>query len=176
MLVPMAKVEIIGPKTKFFDVVDLLRRRDKLHIEDLTKKISSEVRLDQMEVEWQVQAGAERERMEDLLIRVRAIIKALHLPGSTIDEVARQKEYLKLWKLESSELSDEVVKVIDEVEERTAGSLVAVRDRERDLAARPLRADPRTRSSRSRGRSSPPGRSTRSRCSSSAATRACSSS
>ena len=119
MLVPMARVEIIGPKNRFFEVVTLLHEQGTLHIEDLSKKISAgEMPVEQMAVA--VGQAGERERMEDLLIRVRAIIKALHLPGTTVDEVARQKEYLKLWKLASSELSDEVVKVIDEVEERTA--------------------------------------------------------
>jgi vacuolar-type H+-ATPase subunit I/STV1 len=86
-LVPMAKVEIIGPKSKFFDVVDMLHEHGKLHIEDLSKKIEShEVRLDQMEV---VQSQEqERERMGELLIRVRAVIKALQLPGTHIDEAA----------------------------------------------------------------------------------------
>jgi len=119
VLVPMARVEIIGPKNRFFEVVTLLHEQGTLHIEDLSKRIGSgEMPVEQMAVA--VGQAGERERMEDLLIRVRAIIKALHLPGTTVDEVARQKEYLKLWKLASSELSDEVVKVIDEVEERTA--------------------------------------------------------
>jgi V/A-type H+-transporting ATPase subunit I len=115
----MARVEIIGPKNRFFEVVTLLHEQGTLHIEDLTKKIGSgEMPVEQMAVA--VGQAGERERMEDLLIRVRAIIKALHLPGTTVDEVARQREYLKLWKLSTAELSDEVVKVIDEVEERTA--------------------------------------------------------
>jgi V/A-type H+/Na+-transporting ATPase subunit I len=119
VLVPMARVEIIGPKNRFFEVVSLLHEQGTLHIEDLTKKIGSgEMPVEQMAVA--IGQAGERERMEDLLIRVRAIIKALHLPGTQVDEVARQKEYLKLWKLSSSELSDEVVKVIDDVEERTA--------------------------------------------------------
>jgi len=119
VLVPMARVEIIGPKNRFFEAVSLLHEQGKLHIEDLSKKIGSgEMPVEQMGVA--IGQAGERERMEDLLIRVRAIIKALQLPGTQINEVARQKEYLKLWKLESSELSDEVVRVIDEVEERTA--------------------------------------------------------
>lgn len=119
MLVPMARVEIIGPKNRFFEVVTLLHEQGTLHIEDLSKKIDrGEMPVAQMAVG--VGQAGERERMEDLLIRVRAIIKALHLPGSQVDEVARQKEYLKLWKLTPSELADEITWVIDEVEERTA--------------------------------------------------------
>ena len=119
MLVPMAKVELIGPKSKVFDVVSVIHEQGKLHIEDLTKKIQSgEVPLDKMEVVAGQQA--ERDRMEELLLRVRAIVKALHLPGATVDEAARQKEYLRLWKLDSAELADEVTKVVSEVEGRTS--------------------------------------------------------
>ena len=118
-LVPMAKVELIGPKNKFFEVVTLIHEQGKLHIEDLTKKISSgEVPLDKMEVVANQQA--ERDRMEDLLIRVRGIIKALHLPGVTIDEAKRQEEYLRLWKLDTTALSDEVTQVVQEVEGKTS--------------------------------------------------------
>jgi V/A-type H+-transporting ATPase subunit I len=119
MLVPMAKVEVIGPKNRFFDVVSLVHEQGKLHIEDLTNKIASgEMPLDKMEVVAGQQA--ERDRMEELLIRVRAIIKALHLPGTTIDEAARQKEYLRLWKMDTQQLGDEVASVIQEVEGRTS--------------------------------------------------------
>ena len=133
MLVPMAKVEIIGPKSKFFDVVDMLHEHGKLHIEDLSKKIEShEVRLDQMEV---VQSQEqERERMAELLIRVRAVIKALHLPGTQVDEAKRQKEYLRLWKLDSRQLADEIAHVVDEVEEKTSGLAISQTEIESELA------------------------------------------
>ncbi len=119
MLVPMARMELIGPKNIFFDVLSLLHEAGTLHIEDLSKKIDAgELPLDQMEVvENQL---AEQERMEDLLIRLRSIIKALHLPAEATDEVARQKHYLELWQLDSKELAAEVTKVIDQVEDRTS--------------------------------------------------------
>jgi len=112
-------MELIGPKSRFFDVVSLLHEMGTLHIEDLAKKIGSgELPLDQMEiVENQL---AEQERMEELLIRLRSIIKALHLPSATVDEVARQKHYLELWQLDSKELAAEVTSVIDQVEDRTS--------------------------------------------------------
>lgn len=119
MLVPMARMELIGPKNIFFDVLSLLHEAGTLHIEDLTKRIDAgELPLEQMEVvENQL---AEQEHMEELLIRLRSIIKALHLPAETVDEVARQKHYLELWQLDAKELAAEVTKVIDEVEDRTS--------------------------------------------------------
>ncbi len=84
MLVPMAKVEIIGPKNLFFDVVGLIHDQGKLHIEDLSRKIASgEIPLDQMEV-YEAQQR-DQEQMEDMLIRVRAILKALHRDKAPID-------------------------------------------------------------------------------------------
>jgi vacuolar-type H+-ATPase subunit I/STV1 len=128
----MAKVEIIGPKSRFFDVVTLLHEQGKIHIEDLSRKIrSGEVPLDQMQVERT--QDVERERMEDLLIRVRSITKALHLPGKEIDPVAREKEYLRLWKMDSQELAGEIHSVIDDVEDRTSALASSQADIESEL-------------------------------------------
>jgi len=133
MLVPMAKVELIGPKNRFFDVVSLLHEIGTLHIEDLTKKIESgQIPLEQMDlVENQL---AEKERMEDLLIRLRSIIKALHLPTSEIDEVARQKQYLELWQLDSKALAAQVTEVIEQVEDKTSSLAQAQASMEAELA------------------------------------------
>jgi V/A-type H+-transporting ATPase subunit I len=133
VLVPMSRVEIIGPKSRFFEVVTLLHEQGTLHIQDLSKKIGAgEIPLDQMEVV--AGQAVERERMDDLLIRVRAIIKALHLPGAAVDEAKRQKEYLRLWKLDSTELSQEIAHVIDEVEDKTSGLAQSQTEIESELA------------------------------------------
>ncbi len=133
MLVPMAKVELIGPKSRFFDVVSLLHEVGTLHIEDLSKKISAgEVPLDQMGVvENQL---AEKERMEDLLIRLRSIIKALHLPTSTVDEVARQKHYLELWQMDAKDLAGEVTGIIEQVEDKTSSLAQAQSSMEAEMS------------------------------------------
>lgn len=133
MLVPMAKVELIGPKNRFFDVVSLLHEIGTLHIEDLTKKIEAgQIPLEQMDlVDNQL---AEKERMEDLLIRLRSIIKALHLPTSEIDEVARQKQYLELWQLDSKALAAQVTEVIEQVEDKTSSLAQAQASMEAELA------------------------------------------
>jgi len=115
----MAKVEIIGPKNDFFEVVSLLHEQGKLHIEDLSRKISSgEVPLQRMEVyETQQQ---DLEQMEELLIRVRAIVKALHRDDIHLDPAARRTQYNELFAKDAGELASEVAVVIGEVEDRTA--------------------------------------------------------
>ncbi len=133
MLVPMAKVELIGPKNRFYDVVSLLHDIGTLHIEDLSKKINKgEIPLDQMSVvEGQ---AAEKERMEDLLLRLRSIVKALSLPAETIDEVEREKQYLQLWSMDARELAQEVTEVIEQVEDRTSSLAQAQSNMEAELA------------------------------------------
>ncbi|TDB39443.1 MAG: hypothetical protein D9V44_00245 [Actinobacteria bacterium] len=133
MLVPMAKVELIGPKNRFYDVVSLLHDIGTLHIEDLSKKINKgEIPLDQMSVvEGQ---AAEKERMEDLLLRLRSIVKALSLPAETIDEVEREKQYLQLWSMDARELAQEVTEVIEQVEDRTSSLAQAQSTMEAELA------------------------------------------
>jgi V/A-type H+-transporting ATPase subunit I len=119
VLVPMAKVEIIGPKSCFFDLVSLLHENGTLHIEDLGKHIGAgDISLDRM------QPAAERmesiEKEQDVLIRVRAIIKALALPGGTVNPQARQVLYDQMWALSDDDLAAEVNGVVGDVEERTA--------------------------------------------------------
>lgn len=119
MLVPMAKVEIIGPKNLFFDVVSLVHERGKLHIDDLTRKIQSgEMPVQRMEVYEQQQR--DQERMEDLLIRVRAILKALHRADTPMSPDDRRALYDQLYAMDGDELAREVANVIEEVEDRTS--------------------------------------------------------
>ncbi len=119
MLVPMTKVEIIGPKSEFLDVVSLLHEQGKVHIEDLSKKIQSgEIALDRMEIQ-----GSEvkvYDQLDELLIRVRAILKTLQAPDGGIDSDKRKVEYDRLWGLSLDELADEIATTIEDVEEKTA--------------------------------------------------------
>lgn len=119
MLVPMAKVEIIGPKSQFLDVVSALHEQGKIHIEDLSKKIQSgEVALDRMEIQ-----GDEikvYDQLDELLIRVRAILKTLTEPAEGVDPKARTIEYERLWSLEPADLAGEISRTIADVEEKTS--------------------------------------------------------
>jgi V/A-type H+-transporting ATPase subunit I len=129
----MAKVELIGPKAHFFEVVSLLHELGTVHFEDMSKKIQAgAVPLDKMEVISN--QASERERMEDLLIRLRSIIKALHLPEEPIEELQRQKEYLQMWNMDAKELSVEVSEVIEQVEDRTSSLAQAQSAMEAELA------------------------------------------
>lgn len=120
MLVPMAKVEIIGPKNCFFELVSLLHENGKLHIEDLGKAINNgDVSLERMQPAPGRLESIEKE--QDVLIRVRAILKALALPGASApDPAARKALYDQMWAMSDDELATEVNDTVGEVEERTA--------------------------------------------------------
>ena len=119
MLVPMAKVEIIGPKSLFLDVVSALHEQGKIHIQDLSKRIASgEVALDRMEI--QSDELKVYDQLEELLMRVRAIIKTLNEPEGGVDSAAKIIEYERLWKLTPPELAEEIESVTTDVEEKTA--------------------------------------------------------
>jgi len=119
VLVPMAKVEIIGPKSLFLDVVSALHEQGKIHIEDLSKKIQSgEVALDRMEI--QGDEVKTYDQLDELLMRVRAILKTLSEPEGGVDPKARTIEYERLWHLKPSELAEEIATTIGDVEEKTA--------------------------------------------------------
>ena len=132
MLVPMAKIEIIGPKNLFFELVSMIHDQGRLHIEDLSKKISNgDVPLDRMEVvDDQLR---ERDRMEEQLVRVRSILKALDQGGTPPSGLVRE-QYSRLYELESDQLSDQIDSVIEEVEERTATLAGTHTDLEAELA------------------------------------------
>ncbi len=132
MLVPMAKVEIIGPKGLFFDVLSMIHDQGRLHIEDLSNKIGrGEVPLDRMEVvEGQ---SRERDDMDEMLIRVRSILKALDRGAPAVDKTAVRSEYDRLCTLDAAALRAEVARVIDEVEDRTATLAATHTDLESEL-------------------------------------------
>lgn len=119
MLVPMAKVEIIGPKGLFFDVLSMIHDQGRLHIEDLSNKISKgEVPLDQMEVVDRQER--ERDSMDEMLIRVRSILKALERGAPEVSSADVRVVYQRLCTMEADALKQEVANVIDDVEDRTA--------------------------------------------------------
>ena len=60
------------------------------------------------------------DQLDELLIRVRAILKTLKEPEGGIDSAARTVEYQRLWQLKPDELAVEVSETIEDVEEKTA--------------------------------------------------------
>jgi V/A-type H+-transporting ATPase subunit I len=115
----MAKVEIIGPKSEFLDLLSLLHEHGKIHVEDLTKKIQTgELPVRKMEIDSE--EVRIYDELDESLLRVRAILKTLTEPADGVDAVRRRAEYDRLWALTPDELCVDIRGLIDEVEDRTA--------------------------------------------------------
>ncbi|RJQ53603.1 MAG: hypothetical protein C4521_06955 [Actinobacteria bacterium] len=119
MLVTMAKVEIVGPKPSFYDVVALLHSLGTLHIEDLGKKIMEEdLPVKQMEIDGS--QLSQSDELRQLLTRVTAIIQAFHALGNEFSDKQRQKAYDDVWRDDAAGLRAEVEDLINQVEARSA--------------------------------------------------------
>lgn len=119
MLVPMAKVEIIGPKNKFLDVVSLLHNIGTLHIEDMSRKImEGTVPVDKMEVdETQLK---EREGLENQLARVRSVLNSFPESREGIAPEVRDRLYGEHWHEDAQQISKEVGQILEDVESQTS--------------------------------------------------------
>jgi V/A-type H+-transporting ATPase subunit I len=115
----MAKVEIIGPRGLSSDVMCLIHEQGRLHIEDLSNKIENgDLPLDRMEIEASQEQALVG--MDEMLVRIRAILKALEREASDADCDRAKAEYSRLNLLDADALRERVETLIDEVEERTA--------------------------------------------------------
>ncbi len=95
MLVEMAKVEILGPKEHFSEVVSLVHDLGDLHIEEVTHAVAESSTVDRMHVDPQSQH--DHDALEDLLVRIRGLLKALTVSGGTIDKRLYQSSYNDVW-------------------------------------------------------------------------------
>lgn len=119
MLVPMAKVEIIGPKGIFYDVMSLIHEQGRLHIDDMSRRIDKgEVPLDKMEID--ASQADQCEDMDEMLVRIKAILKALERDSTGLDAEHVKAEYARLCAFEPELLRKKVCELIDEVEDRVA--------------------------------------------------------
>jgi V/A-type H+/Na+-transporting ATPase subunit I len=119
MLVPMAKVEIIGPKNRFLDVVSLLHSIGTMHIEDLSRKINAgSVPVEHMEAD-EAQLS-ERERLEGLFTRVRAVLGSFPESKEAPSPEELEKLHKEHWREDAAHLADDVTSIIEDVEAQTS--------------------------------------------------------
>jgi V/A-type H+-transporting ATPase subunit I len=119
MILAMSKVQIVGPRRFFYDTLATLHSLGVLHIEDVAKKIPpGEMILRRMEVDEETETR--KKELETLQSRVNTLVKALE-PSEKIEisQGERERFYQEQWKATCEELSEEVEKVLSEVEDKT---------------------------------------------------------
>jgi V/A-type H+-transporting ATPase subunit I len=96
-----------------------MHEQGKIHIEDLSKRIQSGL-MPLRPMEIQGDEVKTYDELDELLIRVRAILKTLSEPETGSDAKAREVEYERLWQMAPAELAVEIDNIIGEVEEKTS--------------------------------------------------------
>lgn len=113
MLLPMSKVEIIGPKHDFSKVLTHLHELGLLDIEDLSAKFKGDIDIRQMQLSETDKAI--KDSLDEGLVKIDSFITAL---GASAEQpVATQSPTLE--KLDDDKLLDEANKLIDSIEAKT---------------------------------------------------------
>jgi V/A-type H+-transporting ATPase subunit I len=108
MLEKMKRILVIGPKRDFQNVVDALYSAGTIHLEDVSKKISSsEISLKR----WEVETGPE---ISNLLVKVSGLL--LTLPTTITLPDAWEEMYQDLFWKSHDEIIARTHEVLDEVE------------------------------------------------------------
>jgi len=116
MILRMTKVEILGPKRYFQEIVSLLHSMGTLHIENLSRKIApGDMFLRQMEMD--PRSLRRKQDFEELLVKAKGILKVLEVPEEDVKE-EREKFYEELLTQEWTSLSSSVRVLITKIEER----------------------------------------------------------
>ncbi len=92
MLLTMSKVEIVGVKTLFFQVLEVLQDLGTLHLEDITKKRGPRY-ADLIPMEMDPALEEERNLLQNLAMRNNAILSELAPPDEKINRAELEKKY-----------------------------------------------------------------------------------
>ncbi len=92
MLLTMSKVEIVGVKSLFFQVLEVLQDLGTLHLEDITKKRGPRY-ADLIPMEMDPALEEERNLLQNLAMRNNAILAELAPPDEKINRAELEKKY-----------------------------------------------------------------------------------
>ena len=92
MLLTMSKVEIVGVKSLFFQVLEVLQDLGTLHLEDVTKKRGPRY-ADLIPMEMDPALEEERNLLQNLAMRNNAILAELVPPDEKINRAELEKKY-----------------------------------------------------------------------------------
>lgn len=92
MLLTMSKVEIVGVKTQFFQVLETLQDLGTLHLEDITKKKGPRY-ADLIPMEMDPALEEERNLLQNLAMRNNAILAELAPPKEKVSKAVLEEKY-----------------------------------------------------------------------------------
>lgn len=119
MLVPMSKVEVIGPKAQFYDALGLLHDLGCMHIEDISKKMINGGALFVRQMSLNETAATKKQILQNLLVDVNGILSTFQ-PGNEkqlSDKIKAQAD--KDWLLEEDIFLSNVKETVAELKDKT---------------------------------------------------------
>ena len=134
MIVPMSKVQIVGPKKYLYDTLNVVHRLGVLQIEDMSKGMEpGDMFLRNMELDPETQK--EKGELEELLGKISAI-------GATVEpfgDMAKTKQAIKtlyadIWIKKCRELADDCTEVVNSVGSTTRKLATKKSELDRELA------------------------------------------
>lgn len=131
MIVKMAKVEIIGLKDIFLDVVDCIHEVGTLHIEDLSDKIEEMAGGQVSPMEMDPEFADQMSHLGTMRTRLGGIIQDLKIPQGKSSAEEVQERYCDIWSDNIEEMVSKIERIAGEVERATGGLI----ERKQELLA-----------------------------------------
>lgn len=126
MILRMTKVEILGPKRYFQEILSLLHSMGTLHIENLSRKIApGDMFLRQMQMD--PKSLKRKQDFEELLIKVKGILKVFEVPEEDVKQ-EKDKFYDEFLAQEWGDLAAAIKVLIAKIEEKVR-NLAVERDK-----------------------------------------------
>lgn len=113
MQLKMSKVEIVGLKNLFFEAIDSIQEMGTLHVEDLSKKMGPKY-ANVVPMELDPKIDEERVKLQNLLLRVKAMLSELTAPDEKIDKQDLKNKYSGYSKYDLEEIDE----LVDSEEEK----------------------------------------------------------
>jgi len=114
MIIRMSKVEVIGPKSHFFDCLGILHHLGVLHIEQVTYRTEEEKTLFRP-MTYDPEHNEQLKQLESLSTRVNAALA--HLPAEKVDYSKKEAVYKEIQKENVTQMAQEIDTAIVTMEE-----------------------------------------------------------
>ena len=97
----MAKVDVIGPKSQFYEVLGVLHRLGCLHIEDISKKLVKDKLFFVRRMNLDKRSNDRKQELQDILIDLNGILSTFRIHEADKEEAKKIKSLVdNLWRSE----------------------------------------------------------------------------
>jgi len=130
----MAKVDVIGPKGQFYEVLGVLHRLGCLHIEDISKKLTKDKLFFIRQMNLDKTSNAKKQELQDILIDVNGILSTFRTREENQAESRKIKSLVdNLWLMDEVQFREMLNETILELKERSRELIATRAELQREL-------------------------------------------